>query len=63
MASILISDVKASVQFQLLVPIPLRINMKASRFLLSPSNFRNICQHYILKDAAAPSGLLRLRHR
>ena len=49
--------------FQLLVPIPLWINMMTSHILLSPSNFRNICEYYIFKDEATPSGLLRLRQR
>lgn len=63
MTSVLISAVKASAHLQILVPIPLWINMMASRFLLSPSNFRNICEHHIFRHAAAPSGLLRLRQK
>lgn len=63
MACVQISNVKFSVHFQLLVPIPLWNNMMAFRFLLLPSNFRNICEYYIFKDAAAPYGLLRLRQR
>jgi hypothetical protein len=37
--------------------------MLDSYFLLSPSYFRKICEHSFFKDAATPSGLLRLRER